>query len=97
MKTGFTLIEVIISACVISAFFSSFFIFVTSDPVIRKRGENTLCDLVSIESAIESLRSIPFETIKDSAGISVKKVDPDTKSIEISKGGYSVECAISRF
>jgi len=97
MKKGFTLIEVIISACIISVFLSSFFVFVTSDPVVCKRNTDVLCDLVGIESTIESLRDVPFEEIKDSAGISVKEFDPDTKSIEVSKGGFAIECAISRF
>lgn len=91
------MIEVIISACIISVFFSSFFIFVISDPAMCKRNTDVLFDLVGIESTIESLRSIPFEDIKDSAGITVKDFDPDTKSIEVSKGGFAIECAISRF
>lgn len=97
MKKGFTLIEVIVSACIISVFFSSFFVFVTSDPIVCKRNTDVLCDLINIESTIESLRNIPFENIKDSAGILVKEFDPNTKSIEVSKGGFTIECAISRF
>ena len=97
MKKGFTLLEVIVSACIISVFFSSFFVFVTSDPVICKRNAAVLCDLVGIESTIESLRAIPFQDIKDSPGISVKDFDPDTKAIEVSYGGFAIECAISRY
>ncbi|MEK7376302.1 MAG: prepilin-type N-terminal cleavage/methylation domain-containing protein [Candidatus Margulisiibacteriota bacterium] len=97
MKKGFTLIEVIVSACVISIFFSSFFVFVISDSAVCKRNAAIIRDLTGIESIVESLRNIPFEDIKDSAGITVKDFDPDTKSIEVSKRGFSIECAVSKF
>jgi prepilin-type N-terminal cleavage/methylation domain-containing protein len=97
MKKGFTLIEVIVSACIVSIFFSSFFIFVVSDSAVCKKNMDVLCDLVCIESTVESLRDIPFADIKDSPGITVTDFDPDTKSVQVTKGGFSIECAISKF
>ena len=97
MSKGFTFIEVIVSACILSIFFSAFFVFVISDSIACKRNAEVLCNLVKIESTAEGLRNIPFEDIKDSPGITVKEIDPDTKSVEVSKGSFSIECTISRF
>ncbi|GEM_PF-7082937 len=97
MKGGFTLIEVVLSACIISVFFASFFVFISADPALRRKNETFILDLVFIESCIERLRNTPFDSIKDAPNISVKEDCPDSKVIEVSKGGRAVECVISRY